>query len=488
MGCDRRMRGARAMGSEAGGAEEAAQAGTGARTGGDVREENTMEQTLESMQAELDRTRGELEAERTLRRDAEQRCGRLEEARRILVDEVRHRRVRRSLTARRCFQAWCAGSSMTPWGWDEMPEGGKAGWARVAELANGTRAPTAEECYVAYGDGAQPGGLESEPAQVRDGWDDVATLVEAHLPAPERLVVPGLRAWEREHARVAGVALAPRLNLVTGPSGTGKTRLLDMAWRRWTKEAVEGGALKLGVYVHEDGTARSWCSHTDGRRPEPTLDDLRIGLVQALWTGDGVAPAEPAGEAWARGKAAALTIAQACGEWFREGTEDEPVEMLVLVDGLEAHLDVKRQRRVVEAWLSIGEVLGPGVRVRMVGTTHSPLVMGSVEPWFDPERDAWWRTEAAAEGRQTVIRETYVRRGTADAWLGAPGFDLHTPRGSEQAEAAIIEAKRVCREKEPSREEVAAAHAALAGSLPDVDRFWVRWISFAEKILGEGAV
>ncbi len=53
-------------------------------------------------------------------------------------------------------------------------------------------------------------------------------------------------------------------------------------------------------------------------------------------------------------------------------------QMIVLVDEVEAHLHPTWQRRVVKALMQLLLVI------------HSPLVVASVKPLFDPEQDRWW--------------------------------------------------------------------------------------------------
>lgn len=74
----------------------------------------------------------------------------------------------------------------------------------------------------------------------------------------------------------------------------------------------------------------------------------------------------------------------------------EPVEAIVfLVDELEAHLHPQWQRRIVPALIDVVEALAGtrDVAVQLVGTTHSPLVLASVEPDFDEARDSVFELE-----------------------------------------------------------------------------------------------
>lgn len=122
----------------------------------------------------------------------------------------------------------------------------------------------------------------------------------------------------------------------------------------------------------------------------------------------------------------------------------------------------------------------------LVASTHSPLVMGAAEAWMDPEAgDQWWHLEGEkATGGGTLREMAFVRRGTADAWLTSEGFDLEEPRGNAAAEAALVQARSLLREGTAKATDVQAAHEALAAALPDIDRFWPRWIHWYEERTG----
>ena len=70
-----------------------------------------------------------------------------------------------------------------------------------------------------------------------------------------------------------------------------------------------------------------------------------------------------------------------------EGTTSR---LVFLIDEIEAHLHPKWQRSVVAALLDVMNVLAPRAQVQMIVATHSPLVMASVEPYFNSRRDAWF--------------------------------------------------------------------------------------------------
>ena len=145
--------------------------------------------------------------------------------------------------------------------------------------------------------------------------------------------------------------------------------------------------------------------------------------------------------------------------------------LTILFDEVESHLHPKWQRSILRALRDVGTVLAGDVDLQLVISTHSPLVLASAEAWFDPELDAWFDMELeGAPPRAKLSRRTYTPHGTVGSWLTSDAFHLATDRSLE-AEQAMLRAKAILRQWEPSLEDVMDAHAALRATLPDLDRF-----------------
>lgn len=71
---------------------------------------------------------------------------------------------------------------------------------------------------------------------------------------------------------------------------------------------------------------------------------------------------------------------------------DEPPtdQVIFLIDELESHLHPRWQRTIVRSLLEVMRSLAGKASVQLVAVTHSPLLLASVEPIFDPDRDAWF--------------------------------------------------------------------------------------------------
>lgn len=161
---------------------------------------------------------------------------------------------------------------------------------------------------------------------------------------------------------------------------------------------------------------------------------------------------------------------------------NQPVarQIVFLIDEVEAHLHPRWQRRILAALLGVmDELTGTqDVPVQLITATHSPLVLASLEPWFDVNRDRLWTLDLE-RGNVVLTQSEWYRRGDANSWLTSDIFDLREPRSLE-AEQAIQRALRLYLEDEPAPAEIVATNDALAAALPDIDPFWLRWRAFVD--------
>jgi hypothetical protein len=165
----------------------------------------------------------------------------------------------------------------------------------------------------------------------------------------------------------------------------------------------------------------------------------------------------------------------------KQRAEAPSSRVIVLFDEIEAHLHPRWQRLIVPALLKVVQTLteDASARVQLVAATHSPLVLASVEPSFDDEKDAWFDLDFS-KGRVALQRRDFIRRGEVDAWLTSDAFDLKEPRSIE-AETAISEAMKLALQPSPSKQDIERVDQLLRASLGEIDRFWVRWTAFRQE-------
>lgn len=160
--------------------------------------------------------------------------------------------------------------------------------------------------------------------------------------------------------------------------------------------------------------------------------------------------------------------------------QEPETRITFLVDELEAHLHPRWQRSIAPALLAVAEELvsGSDVEVQVFATTHAPLVLASVEPYFDEERDAVFVLDL--EGQLVEVRrEAWAKQGDAVGWLTSDVFGLEQAR-SREAERAIEAAEAWMRGDHEALaapfDSVKAIHKELERVLAGHDPFWPRWI------------
>jgi hypothetical protein len=158
-----------------------------------------------------------------------------------------------------------------------------------------------------------------------------------------------------------------------------------------------------------------------------------------------------------------------------------PTDRLVLlIDEVESHLHPRWQRSIVPALLNVATALNPHMQTQIITTTHSPLVLASVEPTFDEERDRLFLFELQEHKQVSLRALPWSKQGDTVNWLVSDVFGLRQAR-SREAEQAIESAEALMRGEDmhnypehlQSTEQI---HAELQHLLPGHDPFWPRWI------------
>ena len=150
----------------------------------------------------------------------------------------------------------------------------------------------------------------------------------------------------------------------------------------------------------------------------------------------------------------------------------------ILVDEIELHLHPKWQRSILPALMSVGGGLAAEMTTQLLVTTHSPLVLASIEPEFDTERDRLFLFKVQ-DGTVSLDELAWAKEGDATLWLTSDIFGLAQAR-SRQAETAIEAAEAFIRGDEAELPEGLRTKEQIQDELcrvlPGHDRFWPRWI------------
>ena len=165
-------------------------------------------------------------------------------------------------------------------------------------------------------------------------------------------------------------------------------------------------------------------------------------------------------------------------------------EIIFLVDEIECHLHPQWQRRIVPALLNVMNALtgSRDVPVQLLAATHSPLVLASVEPTFNPEQDCIWDFDLV--GNEVEARlYPWSRKGDVNAWLASEVFNLKEPV-SVQAEEALGMARAFLLTAAKANNALSTEQITqmqnidnqLRASLGELDPFWIRWSQFRERL------
>ncbi|MBD2569291.1 AAA family ATPase [Anabaena lutea] len=166
--------------------------------------------------------------------------------------------------------------------------------------------------------------------------------------------------------------------------------------------------------------------------------------------------------------------------------KQEPMNQIVLlVDEIESHLHPRWQRVILPSILSVVNQLKPNITIQALVTTHSPLVLASLEPLFDEEKDKLFLFEM--QGKDVELNEVFwTKQGDTVGWLTSEIFGLKQAR-SQESETAIEAAEAWMRNDEMNAfpehlRTQSQIHQELQRLLPGHDPFWPRWIVTAERI------
>lgn len=157
---------------------------------------------------------------------------------------------------------------------------------------------------------------------------------------------------------------------------------------------------------------------------------------------------------------------------------------VVLFDEPETHLHPRWQRTIIPSLLvALSELRWDDIKFDKSWTpqffisTHSPLVMASLEPIFDPDSDQLFHL-GIEDGEIKVDTNLYPRQGDVTNWLVSEFFGLDQARSME-AEKAIEEAERWMRNsssEQKNSKNYISIHRRLLALLPEHDSFWPRWV------------
>lgn len=148
-------------------------------------------------------------------------------------------------------------------------------------------------------------------------------------------------------------------------------------------------------------------------------------------------------------------------------------QVVFLVDEVESHLHPSWQRSIVPALLDVMKELTQKPDVQLIAATHSPLIMASVEPFFDNRKDAWFDLDLE-DGEVKLRKRHFVPMGDVSNWLTSEAFDLESS-GSLANERLIKEASELLEKDTISKTEYQEMNTRLVKALNPADDFLFNW-------------
>lgn len=217
-----------------------------------------------------------------------------------------------------------------------------------------------------------------------------------------------------------------------------------------------------------------------GELVRPSLDDVReLPTIRMPYAQDVPITYAPAGVR--RMSMLAYLLAWAMSEHEAESKRQDRApsqQIIMLVDEIETHLHPRWQRTVlpsllaaIRGWREMGRP-----ELQLIVATHSPLVLTSIEPLFDPSIDALWKLDLV-DGAVQIERDAWHKRGDALMWLESDVFDETVPY-SREAEAAMKAAAALMASEGASEEQADRIRSRLREVLADTDPFWLNWRSW----------
>jgi len=157
-------------------------------------------------------------------------------------------------------------------------------------------------------------------------------------------------------------------------------------------------------------------------------------------------------------------------------------EMVLLFDEVELHLHPRWQRYILPAVMKVAQKLDPDIRFQAVVSTHSPLVLSSIETHVNPDKDKLWHF--FIDNRLVKLEELDLRkRGNVVDWLDDV-FGVQYPMSIE-AQSAIEEAEAMMLRRTKgsaiSPVELEEIESELKRTLPGNHEFWIRWLPSKDR-------
>jgi len=302
-------------------------------------------------------------------------------------------------------------------------------------------------------------------------WDSYYAKGDTHSFAEAAVILPQVEVWDGKEVAAAEMKGGGRRTVIRG---------LLADWANWQQRAKSPEFESLRRVLAALGSPEE--PLIPGEPTRVRLDDRRD--IPTLTTSYGTVPVTLASAGVRRALSLAYLLVWAWTEHMKaaEQTGRKPTrDVVVLIDEPELHLHPSWQRTFLPAVLEAVGLIAPNAAVQVVSATHSPLVLASLEPLFDAERDALFTFDVMPRARRVKVEKSKWRaRGDVSNWLTSDVFDLGYAR-SLDAEQALVEALKALDDPNLTDARAQEVHRHLHRTLGDTDPFWSRWVEVARS-------
>lgn len=154
--------------------------------------------------------------------------------------------------------------------------------------------------------------------------------------------------------------------------------------------------------------------------------------------------------------------------------KDPSNQVIVLFDEIESHLHPSWQRKIVPSILSEIKKIHKDAHIQLIAATHSPLIMSSIEPLFNPKTDRWFDLDMRDNKVHLQEYEEFEKYGEANSWLCSEAFGLSSTRAIE-IEKLINKASVLLQQEKPNKQEIQQMNQRLIQALNPKDPYLIRW-------------
>ena len=246
-------------------------------------------------------------------------------------------------------------------------------------------------------------------------------------------------------------------------------------WRTWQLSGDERFTLLTSMLTHLGPEGEPL---QPGQLVRPSVEDVRLlPSIQMPYRADVPITYAPAGVkricllayllAWTFSEHRA--VAERIGQPLAR-------QVTVLLDEPETHLHPRWQRTVLPSLLRAIAGWNHGPEVQLLVATHSPMVLASLEPYFDLTQDRVWTLDFDKQSTDVLLRSAdWTRHGDVSRWLTSDVFDLRYAT-SREAEEVLKQAEDIYRQGDSvSDEAVAEVDDRLGALLNPHDPAVYRW-------------